>query len=277
MGRARSGDEAVGIGPTGLRGRGAGGRGRRAGGRGRRAGECDDSGFTAVFGPGRGAAALTRPPRGAQAISAESIARRQRLADAGGIAAILRRASVNGAAPSSGTVLYDELCDVTSEMCESAIADGAPLRAHLAGVFDVPELAEVAEVSDQFVRWSIHRNVLRNCVKHDEAWLRERALIAHDKELGRHVERWGVREGRADWLELTPAEKHSIEARAGRESGALPMRGDWAEFVPELRATRNADRMTRADVRLLWVQHVDARFGRAAARKRAIIRAALRG
>lgn len=239
-----------------------------------RAGECDDEGFAAVFGSGRGAAAILDPAANAATASVDALARRERLADAGGIAAILRRASLGGAVPSSGTELHDELCDVAEEFCETAFADGARLRAHLAEVLDVPEVADVGE---ERALWDIHRNVLRNCVKRDEAWLRRKAVIAHDKEVGRQVQRFGVSEGLMDWLELTAAETHRIETDVGYQSGALPMRGDWAEFVPELRVTRDAERMTPADLRLLWVQHVSARFGRAVARKEARTRAALRG
>lgn len=247
---------------------------RRLGAHLRGAGECDDEGFTSVFGSRRGAAAMLDGASSAAPASADAVARRERLADAGGIAAILRRASLHGATPSSGTELHDELSDVADEFCEAAFADGVRLRAHLAEVLDVPEVAEVGE---QRARWDIHRSVLRNCIKHDEAWLRQRAVIAHDKEVGRQVERFGVSEGRMDWLELTAAETQRIETRADYQSGKLPMRGDWPEFVPQLRATRDAERMTRADLRLLWVQHVSARFGRAVARRQAITRAALRG
>lgn len=229
-----------------------------------RAGECDDTGFTAVFGSRRGAAATIAPASSEAPLSVDAVARRERLADAGGIAAILHRASLGGVAPSSGTQLHDELCDVAAEFCETAFADGAPLRAHLAAVLDVPELADVG---DQRAHWDILRNVLRNCVKHDEAWLRQRARVAHDKEVGRQVHRFGVTEGRMDWMELTPAETVGIEARVGPRHG-LPVRGDWSEFVPELQAMGDVDRMTRADLRLLFVEHVSARFARAVARRR---------
>jgi hypothetical protein len=217
------------------------------------------------FGPGRGATAVAEPPGCGEAASAEVLARRERLADAGGIVAILRRAELNGAAPARDSRLFAELCDVTDELFDAALAEGAPLRAHLAELLDVPE---VADILIERAYHDLHRCVMSNCAKRDESWFRERALLIHDKNLGRRVESWVVREGRAEWLELTREEVLDAEARAGRASGALPMRADWAAFVAELRATGDAQRMRRGDLRLLFVDHVGRTFARAVARRR---------
>lgn len=249
MGRARSGCQSVGN--TRLRGRGR-----------ERAGELSDHGFAAVFGFGRGAHSTLVPTGGSDALA---VARDARLAAVGGVSGVLSRVRRADGDLDAFRALREELADVVDELRDAALTEGWALRAELARLLGA---ADVAELPLQRLNWDMFRVVERNRVRHDEAWLRARALLVHDKNLARRLESL-LRDRRGDVLTLSDDEQHALKLRVwGPFSGGPQVKPDWAAFVAELRAAGDLHRMKPADLRLRFAEHVDRSFERAADARR---------